>query len=245
MAEQIYYMKKVSISDRMVEIMKEKITSGEWKPGSRIPSENELAQMFGVSRLTARNAIQRLDALGILDIKVGDGTYIKENPLEGLLHEASGFLVGDKILDDLSEFRQFFETDCMVLACARRTDEELKQLEEIHRSMSEAAEKGDEQTFIENDMKMHKLICQMTHNSFFELVYRLNENNISKHYQQNNISYASVNHFSLDPKDDDYYLIQLAKEHEGYITALKERNPAPIMSRLENYLEQYKKIRHI
>ena len=55
-----------SISDQVFVQMKEQILEGEWKPGEKIPSENELARQFGVSRVTVRNALQKLSALELL-----------------------------------------------------------------------------------------------------------------------------------------------------------------------------------
>ena len=80
-----HQLKRKSISDQIFDILKEKIISNQWKPGDKIPSETELAASFGVSRLSARTAIQRLSALGLVEIRVGDGTYIKDYPLDNLL----------------------------------------------------------------------------------------------------------------------------------------------------------------
>lgn len=243
MPEKIYPLKKVNMSDRIIEIVKDKMLSGEWGPGTRIPSETDLAQMFGVSRLTCRNAIQRLAALGVLEVRVGDGTYVKEFSIETFMQEASDFIFTNDVLDDLGDFRFFFETDCMVLACARRTEDEIVQLEVIHQDMVDAAEHGDLEAFVKTDLRFHEAICQMTHNKYFQMVYRLNRSHIDVHYQQSNEDYARLNHLSHDPAAEDYYLRRLAEEHADYIRALKKRDPSLIMDLLGDYLEQYKNVR--
>ena len=74
---QNYKIKKQSAADLVCEKMKELILRKEWNTGEKIPSEMELAESFGVNRLTVRIALQRLHTLGLLDIRVGDGTYVR------------------------------------------------------------------------------------------------------------------------------------------------------------------------
>ena len=69
-------IKKKSTADLVCEKMKSMISNGTWQYYQKIPSESDLAEMFGVNRLTVRIALQRLNALGILDTRVGDGTYV-------------------------------------------------------------------------------------------------------------------------------------------------------------------------
>ena len=56
---------KSSVSQQVFDQLREQILSGGWKPGDKLPSENELAAQFGVSRVTVRNALQRLSGLGL------------------------------------------------------------------------------------------------------------------------------------------------------------------------------------
>ena len=58
----------------MFDQLREQILSGGWKPGDKLPSENELAAQFGVSRVTVRNALQRLSGLGLLETRFGEGS---------------------------------------------------------------------------------------------------------------------------------------------------------------------------
>lgn len=103
-----HQLKRKSISDQIFDILKEKIISNQWKPGDKIPSETELAASFGVSRLSARTAIQRLSALGLVEIRVGDGTYIKGYPLDNLLTEGSELLLSVREEDEMGDFRGLF-----------------------------------------------------------------------------------------------------------------------------------------
>ncbi|WP_028841561.1 GntR family transcriptional regulator [Thermodesulfobacterium hveragerdense] len=70
---------------QIFDILKKKIESGEWKPGSKIPTEEQLCKMFNVSRVTVRNALLELVRHGYLIRKQGKGTFVRKNLiLEGL-----------------------------------------------------------------------------------------------------------------------------------------------------------------
>ena len=64
-------VKKVNIGDQVYNQMKDQIMSGVWVPGEKIPSENQLMEVFGVSRGTVRQAIQKLSAVGLLETRRG------------------------------------------------------------------------------------------------------------------------------------------------------------------------------
>ena len=66
---------KSSVSQQVFDQLREQILSGSWKPGQKLPSENELAAQFGVSRVTVRNALQKLSGLGLLETRFGEGSF--------------------------------------------------------------------------------------------------------------------------------------------------------------------------
>ena len=63
------------------------IRSGTWAPGARVPSENELVESFGISRMTANRALRELNAEGFVDRVPGVGTFVKEPPARSSLLE--------------------------------------------------------------------------------------------------------------------------------------------------------------
>ena len=71
--ENVSKIKKVSAADQVYTQLKTFILEGHWVPGEKIATETELAKSLGVNRLTVRVALQRLAALGLMDIRVGDG----------------------------------------------------------------------------------------------------------------------------------------------------------------------------
>lgn len=63
---------KDSVSDQVFDQLKENLVKGIWKPGDKIPSENQLVSLFGVSRASIRMAIQRMITLRLLESKAGE-----------------------------------------------------------------------------------------------------------------------------------------------------------------------------
>ena len=68
---------KKNTADRVYENLFHMLVSGDYAPGDRIPSEHELKERFNVSRNTIRAALNRMNALGIIETRQGDGTYLK------------------------------------------------------------------------------------------------------------------------------------------------------------------------
>ena len=71
-------IKKTNMTQQVIEQFKQQILDGSWRVGERIPSENELAQTLGVSRSTVRQALRSLSDYGLLDIRLGSGSYVKK-----------------------------------------------------------------------------------------------------------------------------------------------------------------------
>ena len=121
-----------NISEQIFDILKEQIISGEYKDGDRLPGENELAQMYGVSRMTARNVFQKLISLGIAEAKNGEGTFVKKPDFEKYLSETLEFINNTESTEDISEFRNYFEPMCIEIACKKRTEDDIAQLEKLY-----------------------------------------------------------------------------------------------------------------
>ena len=155
-----HQIKRRSVSNQIFDILKERIIDRQWLPGDKIPSETEIAASFGVSRLSARTAIQRLSALGLVEVRVGDGTYIKESPLDDLLVEGSELLMSVREEDDMGDFRSLFEQGYMLLACTRRTQEDIDRVSAIMDRMWDCARKGQLEEYLEENPTVGKAILE-------------------------------------------------------------------------------------
>src|SRR5438270_13113239 len=76
---------------QLKEIMRDRIRSGEWKPGDLIPSERELGEQYGISRMTARQAITDLVNEGLFYREQGKGTFVSQRKITQQLIHLTGF----------------------------------------------------------------------------------------------------------------------------------------------------------
>ncbi|MFJ8539458.1 FadR/GntR family transcriptional regulator [Streptomyces sp. NPDC093591] len=140
------------------------LTSGRLRAGDRLPSERELAETFGVGRSAVREALKSLSLLGLLEIRQGDGTYVR-GATSDLLPQVLewGLMLGDHTMDQLLEARACVEVDLAELAALHRTDNDLIALE-THLARMRAAH-DDPERYIEADLAFHRALAQASHNS--------------------------------------------------------------------------------
>lgn len=152
------------ISDEVFEQMKEHILSGEWGTGKKIPGELELAEQFGVSRVSVREAIHRLVGMGVLTIRRGDGTYVSEVLPENYLNALLPILlIEGASLNEMLEFRAMIEVESARLASRRANREELARMSEVLAVMEKS--KGNVPVFAAADLDFHIAIAMAAHNS--------------------------------------------------------------------------------
>lgn len=136
--------------------------SGDLLGGSRIPSERQLAEQLGVSRAAVREAVQSLGLLGVLEIKHGQGTYLKSSGSDLLPRVIEwGLFLGERRVMDLLEARQEIETALAGHAARRRTDAEADEMR-AHIASMEHLEASAE--FVESDIVFHSLIAKSARN---------------------------------------------------------------------------------
>jgi GntR family transcriptional repressor for pyruvate dehydrogenase complex len=155
------------VCDQVYKQLKENVLKGTWQPGDKIPSETQLVSLFGVSRASVRMAIQRMITLGLLQSKVGDGTYVREFTPRVYINELVPLILKPEDQLEIMEFRKALETEALRLAAQRATDEELRDLEEIHIRSRKAFRNLDLETYFKEDMQFHMQIFKMSKNSVF------------------------------------------------------------------------------
>src|SRR5271154_5244048 len=104
-----------------------RVVNGNWKPGDRIPPERDLCQQLGIARTSLREALKAMELIGLLDSRVGDGTFVcprSEFLSRPLLWAFTGSDHSE--LQDIMEARGFLERDLAGLAAERRSDSELE-----------------------------------------------------------------------------------------------------------------------
>jgi GntR family transcriptional repressor for pyruvate dehydrogenase complex len=85
-------VKKASSADAIYNALLDKIEKHYWDPGDRLPAENDLAEEYGVSRVTIRAVLQKLSALGLVETRSGGGTYVSKFNFFSLIQSVSGVM---------------------------------------------------------------------------------------------------------------------------------------------------------
>lgn len=139
--------------------LRERIDSGDWRVGDRIPTEPDLMTELGVGRNTVREAIKTLTSTGILEIRRGSGTFVRaRTDIGGLL----GRSVDPAELLHVFEVRRALELEAIALACRRRTDVDLARMR-AGLDGRDAAH-ADEKAFADHDLDFHLAIVAAAHN---------------------------------------------------------------------------------
>ncbi|KYM43997.1 FadR/GntR family transcriptional regulator [Fusobacterium necrophorum] len=147
---------------KVIDKIKEKIFSGKIKIGDKLPPERDLAEEYKVGRPSIREAVRGLEILGLLEVKQGSGTYVRNN-IEKLMVDSLDIIYNTNNVSDreVIEFREMFEYSSVKLAALNATDEEIAELECILRRMKET---NSSQELEELDLSFHEQIAVMSHN---------------------------------------------------------------------------------
>ena len=235
-------VKRMNLSDQVAAILKDKISNGEWKPDDRIPSEAELADLFEVSRMTVRTALQKLAAVGLVVSRTGDGTFVKDFQIHDVLGDLSAFLCNQRYMEDLNVFRTFFEQDCLTVACERRSQEDIEDIRHIHAQMTEAADRCDIDGFNDADLRLHECIIDMTDNAVFKLLGSIIRELFRAHLEESTGFFIRLQDETTHMSTREA-LLELCRIHARYITALEERDPSLISDEVGLYMQKYNDIR--
>ena len=167
-------IKRQNVSELVFNQMQEMIVSGEWAPGSKISSENELASQMGVSRVTIRSAIQKLSSLGLVESRHGEGTYVCKLDGTQCFNSMLPMIVLSTVnREALHEFRTIIESACAMLAAERITPEQLAELRKANETM--ASNMDQPEAAANADMAFHKGIANATGNPYIVQVFDILE----------------------------------------------------------------------
>lgn len=154
----------MALTDEAITRLRGMIQSGELPPGSRLPSENQLAVEMGLSRSGVREAVKVLEAARVLEVRRGDGTFVT-SLAPGLLLEGVGFAVellqGETLLE-VMEVRRLLEPAATGLAALKITDSELADLAAVLQQMQDRADDAD--GLMQADVAFHRLVISSTGN---------------------------------------------------------------------------------
>jgi GntR family transcriptional repressor for pyruvate dehydrogenase complex len=159
---QIDPIKREPMATQVARKLVEYLLSGAIAPGARMPSERQLAEAFGVGRSAMREAIKGLSLIGLVEVRQGDGTYLRKAD-SALLPEVIewGLLLGERRTMDLVEARQEIEIVLAGLAARRRAEQDIEDLTRILGRMEQATTVA---TFVEADVRFHMRLAEAAGN---------------------------------------------------------------------------------
>lgn len=149
--------------EEVCEILHEKIRAGKLKPGDRLDSVDYLAEQLQVSRSAVREALSALKAMGLIEIKQGSGTFVKQFPEQKIDFPLSTSILAHKEnVPHLLEIRKIIEVGTVVRAARNRTEEDIERLQSILEKMKIA--QGDGELGEKIDFEFHMAIADASHN---------------------------------------------------------------------------------
>lgn len=159
------------VSQVIVDQIRTLIRQGRLRPGDRLPSERDLCERFGVSRVTVREALRVLEAGGLIDVRVGarGGAFVT-TPTNARLGEGLADLLQLSPLTaaEVTEARMVFELGIVPLVVERATEEDLVALERLC-SDQQAALDAERYT-MEMSAEFHVRVAASTHNKAVEML---------------------------------------------------------------------------
>jgi GntR family transcriptional repressor for pyruvate dehydrogenase complex len=157
--------------ERVVEKVLALIANSTWKPGYRLPPERELAEAFGVSRTVVREAVKALEARGVLESATGSRISVRQvdfNMVSQSLQTYMQLANRDDFEIRLNEIRRVLEVEMVALAAARRTPEQLAQLNQICQQMRASGNTAKQMA--ELDFRLHITLAEATQNDLFKVL---------------------------------------------------------------------------
>ena len=166
-------IQKTSVSQQVVDYILGQIDRGEMRPGDRLPGEREFAESLGISRVPLREAISALSAMGIVEMKHGDGNYIAEfssDVLGRILHTYT--MLDHTLTGDLFEARSLIEGAAAQLAARNANENDLIALRETVEQMAQdvpAYVRGEIELshMLKQDDLFHLQCAAASHNEFY------------------------------------------------------------------------------
>jgi GntR family transcriptional regulator, transcriptional repressor for pyruvate dehydrogenase complex len=155
-----------TLSQAVTEAVLDRIKSGEFRPGDRLPTEKDLMEEYEIGRNSAREAMQALVAMGVIDVRPGRGAVLVGlGSHQALDPDVAAALLTDKAVDDLYEFRQVLDLEIARTAALRATDQDIDEIRSVVERYDRAVEAGTPVSDIDDEF--HQRVAQATHNTVF------------------------------------------------------------------------------
>jgi GntR family transcriptional regulator, transcriptional repressor for pyruvate dehydrogenase complex len=200
------------------------IISGDLKSGDKLPGERALAEMLSTSRPSIREAFRTLEIIGILEVRQGGGTYVRNFHIGPFINTIAPLFLKDMdIMGDMMDFRMLLEGEAVKAAalCSDQNtiDDMARALDDMKYDNPEIAEKAD--------IDFHMSIFSATGNKAFKLAGEC----------LSCIVWTSIHTTRERLKKDRTIIEQWNSDHQKILDAVKNQNPDEAGKALRNHLE--------
>lgn len=207
----------------------EKLRAGALKDGEKIPSERELSEAIGVSRTVVREALNSLQLAGLVERRVGDGTYVaagatararEGRPLSRDLHASASVV-------EAIEAREAVDLAVIRLAVKNAQQDDLKGLDEIIGRMREEIDRGDTGGYMNSTLELHIAIARAGGNSVLERLVRELIGMVRPH--------AWIIQRNYTPQIAEHSFAN----HKAMVDSIRERNLRAAIAAVREHYEEY------
>lgn len=228
-------IKKSTTCDLIVEDLKKNIINGILRPGDKLPTERELAEEYGVSRLPVREALRVLREIGLLETKHGKGTYIKGISSHIFSKDIASYLMMHKrTVLEVFQLRKILEIDVARLAAINANSDDINKIKtnmEYAEQEILKLKQGKPNDFLSADAEFHSSIVQASHNSVLKDVI-LGIQEVLTLHQILSLS-------ATDPLDD------VIKYHRRIEKAIESGNENEAQEAMRNHMERIEELLQI
>jgi GntR family transcriptional repressor for pyruvate dehydrogenase complex len=147
------------------------LKDGTFLPGSKLPSQNELVEHFGVSRTGVREALQMMSALNLIEIRPGVGCFVKSVSPEYVIHaDVLAILLEKESVVHVMETRKVLESGIAALATERALPEDYWKIEDVLVTIERSIQKGA--SIARGAAEFHSALAEASHNAVLAKLMR-------------------------------------------------------------------------
>lgn len=216
----------------VVQELEKRILHGDFEEGEMLPSEKALAEMLNVGRRAVREALRTLQAKGLVDIRMGVGTFVVRNDLdsylESLLDNISAYLATKKAeLDHILELRGLLEKYGLTKIAENPDAKIFEAFDNYLQQQRQAFENDDLQAYQEHHINYHIFIVDQLHNPIISMF----------HTQLLKLLIDKMRKNVKNPKTMEMAI----SEHEEVVSLLKESNKEKVLAAFDRHLASTRK----
>ena len=216
-------IKKTRVAEEIADRIRTLILDGTFPPGRPLPGERLLAERFGVSRGSIRDAFRTLETIGLLTTRHGQGTFPKELDVDRLVAPLASVLsYRNDLQDELMDVRRMFEPAVARVAATRISEEDLAELQRILEAQRRKLKSG--RSAIAEDTAFHQVLARATNNRVIVSI-------------MNTLNDLLVESRKLTLKQKGRPVRSIVG-HEAVVAALRRRDPHAAAEAMRDHINQ-------